>query len=199
MKVLLTTLTLVVLFVAGAAGTYFVMPLVAPERVDEARRYLDSLDQVAAMDPAALAALTVPAPPDSTALPAASPEDSTVTSADSTGVPPTTVASTAPDPTAGGAVAGPSIGEAPVKQASLSAAREALEEKRREEARELATVVAKLEDADLRALVGSLDADVLTLLYREASARNKTRLLQAIPPEKAGSFVRSLITPLSDK
>ena len=198
MKVLLTTLTLVVLFVAGAAGTYFVMPLVAPERVNEARRYLDSLDQVAAMDPMALAALTAPAPPDSAALTAVPVEDSTAVTADPASGSSAAAASGSPDPTAGGAVTGPSVGEAPAKQPA-AAAREALEEKRRAEARELATVVAKLEDAELRALVASLDADVLTLLYHEASARNKTRLLQAIPPEKAGSFVRSLITPLSEK
>lgn len=183
MKPLLIALTIGALFVAGAAGTYFLMPIVAPERVAEARQYLDSLDAVAVGDTARFApvdsalALMDSAVVDTTSSALDGLADSTTLASADAEAPASATAEVSapspPDPAQGAAVA------------------------QAEQARELSNVIAKLEDPELRALVSNLDPDVLTVLYRESSARNKTRLLQAIPPERAAQFVRGLIVPVS--
>lgn len=179
MKPLLISLTIGALFVAGAAGTYFLMPIVAPDRVAQARYYLDSLDAVAAGDTARFAR-PMPEAVDSAAV------VDTVSSAldvlaDSTVLP-----------------AEPAPAEAPAPDAAAPSPRELQAQAQAEQARELSNVIAKLEDPELRALVSNLDPEVLTVLYRESSARNKTRLLQAIPPERAAEFVRGLIVPVGN-
>ena len=178
MKPLLTVLAVVLLFAAGAAGTYFMMPVVAPEKVAQARHYLDSLDAVAAGDSAFLARL------DSLRQPAApAPADSA--QADTLAAPAEAPADTTTTPAVADAAETPAIAQAEAAQA--------------EQARELSNVISKLEDPELRALVTNLDPDVLAILYRESSARNKTRLLQAIPPDRAAAFVRGLIVPVGQK
>lgn len=181
MKPLLISLTIVALFVAGAAGTYFLMPVVAPEKVAQARQYLDSLDAVMAGDSAAIVHAETPVldvPVDSAAADSAA---HVLAHAGDT-------ATEAPEAVAERTVAPDTSGPSPVDQAALAQA---------EQARELSNVLSKLEDPELRALVSNLAPDVLTILYRESSARNKTRLLQAIPPERAAEFVRGLIVPAS--
>ena len=179
MKPLLLLLTVVGLFVAGAAGTYFLMPVVAPEKVLQARHDLDSLNALLKGDTLALAAADTPAPP--------APADTAA--ADTTAGP---APAPAPD-SARAAVAAAAVAASEPAPAAPPDADQA------GQARELAAVMSKMEDKELRALVASLDGDVLRLLYREASSRNKTRLLQAIPPERAGEFVRGLIVPVGQR
>ncbi len=176
MKPLLLLLTVVGLFVAGAAGTYFLMPVVAPEKVLQARHDLDSLNALLKGDTLALAAADTPA----------SPAPADTAAADTTAGP---APAPAPD-SARAAVAAAAARPAPAAPPEADQAGQA---------RELAAVMSKMEDKELRALVASLDGDVLRLLYREASSRNKTRLLQAIPPERAGEFVRGLIVPVGQR
>ena len=73
-------------------------------------------------------------------------------------------------------------------------------EGRRVEAEALGTTLAKLEDKQLAAILQNLDPRVLELLYLKASARTQARLMQSLPPERAASFIRSLvkIPPSSD-
>jgi hypothetical protein len=60
------------------------------------------------------------------------------------------------------------------------------------EAAEIASTLSILEDSELAGVVSELDDDVLRSLYVTASRKNKARLLQAMPPERAGHLIRSL-------
>ncbi|MFB3131366.1 MAG: hypothetical protein ACE10K_02465 [Rhodothermales bacterium] len=63
------------------------------------------------------------------------------------------------------------------------------------EAKELSAILAKLEDKELAGVVEQLNMAVLEILYKQASARNRARLLQAMRPQVAASFVNSLVQP----
>lgn len=65
---------------------------------------------------------------------------------------------------------------------------------RQAEAQALSGTLSKLEDAELRAILQRLDLDVVEMLYAASSARNRTRLLQALPSDRAARFVRYLTT-----
>ncbi len=64
-----------------------------------------------------------------------------------------------------------------------------------DEARQMSSTIAKLEDGELADLLATLDDEVLESLYVEASARNRTRLLQMMPAEKAAILVNALTNP----
>jgi flagellar motility protein MotE (MotC chaperone) len=57
---------------------------------------------------------------------------------------------------------------------------------------DLSKTLTKMEDKELRAIVQQLDPEVLATLYKQASGRNRTRLLQALPPTQAAQFVHRL-------
>lgn len=65
---------------------------------------------------------------------------------------------------------------------------------RQAEAQALSGTLSKLEDAELRAILQRLDLEVVEMLYAASSARNRTRLLQALPSDRAARFVRYLTT-----
>jgi hypothetical protein len=50
-----------------------------------------------------------------------------------------------------------------------------------------------LEDNEMKALVERLEPGVFRLIYEAASERNRTRLLQALPPDQAARFVREFL------
>jgi len=60
---------------------------------------------------------------------------------------------------------------------------------------EMATAIGRMEDDALRSLIAQMDDASLTRLYTASTGRNRTRILAAIPPERAARFVRSLIIP----
>ncbi len=62
-------------------------------------------------------------------------------------------------------------------------------------AQELSATLTKLEDKELAGVVEQLDMAVLEILYKQASGRNRARLLQAMPPQVAASFVQRLVQP----
>jgi Mg/Co/Ni transporter MgtE len=68
-------------------------------------------------------------------------------------------------------------------------------ERRREEASRMTGTLTKLEDKELSAVLEQLDLAVLETLYIEATGRNRTRLLQAMPAERAALVVRGLVSP----
>lgn len=182
MRLAITTLLALILFAAGAAGTYFLMPALSPEDVILARRYQDSIRTVldSANAPVRTAALT---------------SDTLYT--------PITDAPEQPSPS-GEAQPPLSLSEQPAADVeplldpeaeTAQAERRAEQQAQTERARELAGVLTKLEDSELRAILAHLDSDVLESVYRQASARGKTKLLQSIPPEKAALFVRALVRP----
>lgn len=63
---------------------------------------------------------------------------------------------------------------------------------RRAEAQALSGTLSKMEDDELAAILQRLDLEVVEMLYAGSSARNRTRLLQALSAERAARFVRYL-------
>ena len=66
--------------------------------------------------------------------------------------------------------------------------------RQRAEATELSKTLVRLEDRELRQVLGELDLGTLEVLYGQVSLRNRIRLLQNMPPEKAASFIQQLTT-----
>lgn len=64
---------------------------------------------------------------------------------------------------------------------------------RRVDASELNASLTKLEDKQLGNILVSLDLEVVEMLYMQASARERSRLLQHLPPDQAARFVRTLV------
>ncbi|NNF59042.1 MAG: hypothetical protein HKN04_12480 [Rhodothermaceae bacterium] len=149
-------------FVASLLGTYVLMPIVAPAVVEAERLSADSL---AADSLAADSALVA----DSLKL---------------------TEAPAAPS------VPGDSIGVLRQRLAQYEAQIGALQTEigatkaQRAQASDLVTTLIKLEDRELSSVLARLDFDVLALLYAEASARDRARLLGALEPSRTALFVR---------
>ncbi len=59
-------------------------------------------------------------------------------------------------------------------------------------AQALGGTLGRLEDAELRALLTQLDADVLADVYAEASPRNRVKLLQALPSRRGAALVERI-------
>ena len=210
-KAVIAVVALVAAFAAGMAGVYYSMPMLAPGKVEKAQVHMDSLalvDSLAWVYSQGLA--TAPGSavflPDSltvspVALPAAAPSPNEVPVEDE-----------APEeePVA--------VEEQVALQDSLAAVQRQFEQLMREQQRLLEEVkslkdrvddreahseevqalsgtLSKLEDKELAGVVERLDMGVLEALYEQASARNRTRLLQAMPPEAAARFVRRLVQP----
>ena len=58
---------------------------------------------------------------------------------------------------------------------------------------ELGSALLKMEERELNALLKEVDMSVLKQLYREASGRARTRLLQAMSPARAARFVNQMV------
>lgn len=83
--------------------------------------------------------------------------------------------------------------QAPATAAQAAAATQA----QQQQIDEMATAIGRMEDEALRALIAQMDDASLTRLYTASTGRNRTRILAAIPPERAARFVRSLIVPVN--
>lgn len=191
-KVVVAAAVSMLAFILGIIGAYMAMPSVKPEMVEETHRILDSLAQADSslsfteID-SLIQADTVaqPAPQVDEPEPAVPPElitsleDSLATLRD----------------------------ELKSSNEELRTLRQQVEtiqqrweelERRRQEASQLSGTLTKLEDNELGAVLEQLDLSVLELLYVEASGRNRARLLQAMPAERAALVVRGLVSPASD-
>jgi flagellar motility protein MotE (MotC chaperone) len=173
-------------FAVGLVAMYFAMPAIAPELVETVQQRLDSL-----MMP----------PPELTMA------------ADSLMRPPLRTDSTAAQP-----VYPPmtdvlvglrdslqrlqrSIDEENEEKAMLLRRVEQIEQRwsslevKYDEASQMSNTITKMEDKELADLLSRLEDDVLESLYVEASARNRARLLQMLPAEKAATLVDKLTDP----
>lgn len=217
---LIAVIAVCVAFSVGMAGVYFAMPTLAPERVQEAQARLDSLAVVdslarlfeeqalpdsigslpeviaavfAARDSAETTEITETTPDTATAeppvaeqgdemLPTMSPQDQNALQ-DSLLIVQERVAAL--------------MQERATFLAQIEALREQLNQRQlqRAEVQELSTTLTKLEDRELSGVVAQLDGSVLEALFMEASTRNRTRLLQAMPAELAAQFVQRLVQP----
>lgn len=66
-------------------------------------------------------------------------------------------------------------------------------EVQRAQAVDLSKTLTDLDMRQLRPILEQLDMKVLTRLYDEASGRNRTRLMKALPPDRAAHFVNRLV------
>ncbi len=200
-KVIIMSVAGVLSFVLGTAGIYLAMPTIAPAVVDSTRIRLDSLgllpmtpeDSVkrGMKQPAAKSIHFDP----STHAAASDSSDSL---------------QTRPLPS------GPTI-EVPLEDslrrtlnvmnnldtdnAALMAKIEELSgrleelESQHADAAELSKSLSKIEDRQLAGILADLDMNVVEKLYMQASARDRPRLLQNLPPDRASLFVTTLVDP----
>ncbi len=66
---------------------------------------------------------------------------------------------------------------------------------RQVKASDVASTLTKLEDRELSNIVQQLDLELVNLLYQHASPKNQSRLLAAMPADRAARLVRNLIKP----
>ena len=183
-KPVLAIIVSVVFFIVGLAATYLAMPAIAPEKVEEVQSYLDSLS---AAEEALLSA-------DSSGVPGMM-ADSLLLS-DSLGAPSLL---TGLRDSLNILIA--RLEEEQVEKDTLRMRIQSMEQRWIElaakyaEAGQMSNTITKLEDKELSALLSKLDDDVLESMYIEASARNRARLLQMLPSEKAAVLVNRLTDP----
>ena len=183
-KPLLALIVSVVFFVVGLTATYLAMPAIAPEKVDQVQSRLDSLAQLEASLTAAdsLGTSTMMA-------------DSMLT-ADSLQAP-TLLVGLRDSLT----MLHERLEEEQLQKDTLLMRIQTMEQRwvelaaRYAEASQMSSTITKLEDKELAELLGKLEDDVLESMYIEASARNRARLLQMLPAEKAATLVHRLTDP----
>lgn len=61
------------------------------------------------------------------------------------------------------------------------------------EAAEISQTLTQLEEREMRAVLDPLDLDVYEALYTISTGRNRTRLLQAMPPDEAAQLVARIV------
>lgn len=188
-------------FAVGLVGMYLAMPTVAPDVVaktqqaDSLARDTTARDQRVATSTHASASVAMGARVDSGGTPADS-----MPSVDST------LSARAPAPRQLVQVWKDSVAALHAKLAALQkdTSRRQLEtdklkerlavlEDRQARATELSNTLTKLEVRELTPIIKQLDMDVLEHLYAQASGRNKTRLLKALPADYAARFVNRLV------
>lgn len=60
-------------------------------------------------------------------------------------------------------------------------------------AAEISQTLSNLDEREMRAVLAPLDLDVYEALYAQTSGRKRTRLLQAMPPDKAAQLVDRIV------
>lgn len=193
-KVIILVFVGILSFAIGTAGTYLAMPKIAPEMVDSTLARLDSLGLTAPWPAAAR--------PDSAALAAAVLPDSALADADSSD---SALVADADLPT----------GEISIEdslrrtvslndhlkseQAALTAQVERLTERieklegRQAEVAALAKTLSTVEERQLGSILADLELEVVQMLYEQASGRDRSRLLQNMPPARAAQFVQAMV------
>ena len=197
-KVVLISIAAVLSFVLSTAGIYLAMPSLAPELVDSTRIQLDSLGLTPReSETSAAHALSGSLAPDNADTASASTqagEGDSLHTASSESI--------------------PSVNQ--ILSDSLRHTRELLAIFRADKAAlsrqiddlkqalgerasqkfdtsELGKSLGKLEDKQLSNILAGLDLSVVEMLYAEASGRERSRLLQHLPPDRAARFVHQLV------
>ena len=208
MRIVLATLLTVLAFAGGLAGAFYAMPAVAPYRVAEAQARIDSLradSALAGFFPALPPSYSPVADSLAAAIPTSPWSDSLAIGADSSGrvYPVFEAILAAYQDSLGGARqsldslrrGADSLHGVIASLHQQHADEAAAQQAHRADVVELSKTVARLEDKPLAGLVAQLDDAVLAALYREATPRNRIRLLQALPTDEAARFVDRLVRP----
>jgi phytoene dehydrogenase-like protein len=198
-KVVLISIAGVLSFVLSTADIYLAMPSLAPELVDSTRIQLDSLgltprESDASVTHAVSGSSAPDIDADTSSAPAQAGQADSLHTASSESI--------------------PSIN--PILSDSLRHTRELLAVFRADKAAlsrqiadlkqalderasqqfdtsELGKSLGKLEDKQLSNILAGLDLSVVEMLYAEASGRERSRLLQHLPPDRAARFVHQLV------
>ena len=197
-KALIAVAVSLVAFVIGFAGIYLAMPSIAPATVETAQHQLDSLKTYVFAGDSTLAAMdSLASVLDSldVAILRADLEqalDSTQNTLDSQKETITLLED--------------SLKGAYMRLASLESDQSALLEQinglnerlktleaQRVEVQDLSATIPKLKDKELKAILQQLDLNVLEMLYAEASGRNRTKMLQALPADRAANLVNFIL------
>ena len=182
-KAILGSLLGVTFFVVGLVATFFAMPYLAPDMVERVRHELDSLAMVA--DGSLDSLMEVRRVEDSLrALEIAKPVNGMLVG----------LRDSLDFMTQALAIEQLAKADLMERVAAIEARWKALQDKY-DEARQLSGTLSKLEDNELANLLTKLEPDVIESMYVEASARNRTRLLQMLPADKAAELVQALADP----
>ena len=198
-KAIILAVAGVLSFVGGTAGIYLAMPTIAPAVVDSTRVRLDSLGllPLASEDSVrrglkSAHVTSIPFDPSTGAI-AADSSDSL-----QTGTPPPGSPVEIP---LGDSLRRTTnlLNDLKTDKAALLAKIEELTkrlnklETQQADAAELTKSLSKLEDRQLADILTDLDLNVVEMLYLQASARDRPRLLQNLPPDRAARFVKTLV------
>lgn len=182
-KAIIASLATTVFFIVGIAATYFAMPMISPELVERAQVRIDSIRMV-----------KNGTYPDSLL----NPEDESPIDTSMLAKPLNTMLAGLRDSVQ---TVHTSLDNEMATKEALIAKIEELEQRwqtlqtKYDEAKHMSDTLTKLEDNELKALLTNLQPDVIESLYLESSARNRTRLLQMLPSDKAAQLVSSLASP----
>ena len=180
MKLVLRILLVLVFFVIGLVGMYFAMPYIAPQRVQQVQKQLDSLRALAEGDSTMLDSLAFD-PLDLFADSLAATRDTLRQLRDS-------IQSLHHQLHRFNQTLQQVQQQLHQVQQRLTAL-----ETQRAKARELAATITRLEDEQRRALLSQLPTEILDMLYLETQGRGRTLLLQSLPPDQAARLVSRLI------
>ncbi len=193
-KVIILSVAGILSFVAGTAGIYVAMPTIAPAVVDSTRVRLDSLGLLprtpeAEQGEAPSEVKSIQFDPGTSAVDAdssdslasAAPADVEVPLGDSLRRTTTMVDRLKTDKSA-------LLAEIEELKKRLNKL-----ESQQADAAELSQSLSKLDDRHLGGILTDLDLNVVEMLYLQASARDRPRLLQNLPPDRAARFVKTLV------
>ena len=182
-KAILASLLGVTCFIGGLIATFYAMPYIAPDLVERVRYEMDSLAMVAdgSMDSLleaqrvqdSLRALEIARPVNDMLAGLRDSLDQVNRALESEQA---------------------AKEDLMARIAAIETAWKQLQEKY-DEARKLSGTLARLEDKELAELLSRLEPDVIESMYVEASPRNRTRLLQMLPADKAARLVHTLADP----
>lgn len=198
-KAIILAVAGVLSFVVGTAGIYLAMPTIAPAVVDSTRVRLDSLgllprlpEDDADRDPAGS---SVDPLPFDTATTLASADSSDSLQARS--LPTGPIIEFSMDDSLRHTT--DLLNNLKANNAALTAKIEELTGRidqmtsQKAETEELSKSLSKLEDRQLAGILADLDLSVVETLYLQSSGRDRSRLLQNLPPERAARFVKTLV------
>ena len=191
-RILLFISIAVLSFGAGLGAIYWAMPMIDPDGVDEMRSRLDS---IITAEQAALSGAST----DGNQLNPIGALDSLFAPADSVGLVDLEMHPRYIELT-------DSLGRLATQVASLDRERSELltrlgnlereleeVQTRRSDASELSATLTRLEEIELQNILSLVDERTLAQLYHEATGRNKTRILSALPSDRAARLVQSMM------
>ncbi|WP_397546102.1 hypothetical protein ABUL39_08380 [Rhodothermus marinus] len=186
MKLVLRIVLAIVFFLIGVVGMYFAMPYIAPQRVQQVQRQLDSLRALAEGDSTLLDSLAF---------------DPLVLFADSLAATRDTLRQLRDSIQSLHYQLHQFNQTLQQVQQQLNQVQQRLTalETQRAKAKELAATITRLEDDQRRALLSQLSPEILDLLYLETQGRGRTLLLQSLPPDQAARLVSRLMQKSGDQ